>query len=148
MKATFLDEHGKEKPIVMGSYGIGVERIVACHIEQHHDKHGIVWSKVLAPFQVHLVVVNADNEKVVAVADKLYERLQESLIDALYDDRNDVSPGFKFKDADLLGMPWQIIVGEKHVVNGNVEIKERRTGKRDIIEIGKAVSLIEKYLET
>ncbi len=148
MHATFLDEHGKEKPIVMGSYGIGVERIIACHIEQHHDKYGIVWSKTLAPYQVHLVVVNADNEKVVSVADKLYERLQESLIEVLYDDRNDVSPGFKFKDADLLGMPWQIIVGEKHVVNGNVEIKERRTGKRDIIEIGKAVSLIEKYLET
>ena len=148
LHATFLDEHGKEKPIIMGSYGIGVERIVACHIEQHHDKNGIVWSKTLAPFQVHLVVVNADIEKVVAVAEKLYERLQESLIDVLYDDRNDVSPGFKFKDADLLGMPLQIIVGEKNVVNGNVEIKERRTGKREIIGIGKAVGLVEKHLET
>jgi len=148
LNATFLDEHGKEKPIIMGSYGIGVERIVACHIEQHHDKYGIVWSRTLAPFPVHLIVVNADNEKIVGVAERLYEKFQESLIDVLYDDRDDVSPGFKFKDADLLGMPLQVIVGEKNVVNGNVEIKERRTGKREIVEIGKAVSIVEKYLES
>ncbi len=148
MSATFLDERGKEKPIIMGSYGIGVERIVACHIEQHHDKFGIIWSRALAPFQVHLIVVNADNEKVVSTGERLYEKLQESLIDVLYDDRNDVSPGFKFKDADLLGMPLQIIVGEKNVIHGNVEIKERHTGKREILEISKAISYVEKYLES
>jgi prolyl-tRNA synthetase len=147
LKATFLDDDGKEKPIIMGSYGIGVERIIACHIEQYHDKFGIVWSKKLAPFHVHLVLVNSNNEKVVSVAENLYMKLQDAIIDVLYDDRNDVSPGFKFKDADLLGMPLQVIVGEKNVVNGNVEIKERATGKRDIIEIGKVISYVEKYLE-
>jgi prolyl-tRNA synthetase len=145
--ATFLDENGNERPIIMGSYGIGVERIIACHIEQHHDSHGIMWGKALAPFQVHLILVNAKTPEVVKVAEQLYQELQGDLIEVLYDDRDDVSPGFKFKDADLLGMPLQVIVGEKNVVNGKVEIKERRTGKRDVIEIGKVVSFVEKYLE-
>ncbi len=148
MHAYFLDETGKEKPIIMGSYGIGVERIIACHIEQNHDKFGMVWSKQISPFHVHLILVNSNNEKVVAVAESIYEKLGESLIDTLYDDRKEVSPGFKFKDADLLGMPLQIIVGEKNVVNGKIEIKDRRTGNREIVEIGKASAYVEKYLES
>ncbi len=148
LNAKFLDEDGKEKPIIMGSYGIGVERIIACHIEQYHDSAGIIWSKRLAPFHVHLILVNSDNEKIVGVAENLYTKLQESLIDVLYDERRNVSPGFKFKDADLLGMPLQIIVGEKNVVNGNVEVKERATGKRQIIELGKVVNYVEKNLES
>jgi prolyl-tRNA synthetase len=145
MKASFLDEHGKEKPIIMGSYGIGVERVIACHIEQSHDKNGIIWSKGLTPFHVHLVLVNANNEKVSAVAADLNEKLEALLLDVLFDDRADVSPGFKFKDADLLGMPLQVIVGEKNVANGNVEVKHRATGEREIIEIGKLVPYVEKY---
>lgn len=147
MHASFLEESGKEKPIIMGSYGIGVERIIACHIEQNHDKSGIIWGKALCPYHVHLVLVNSNNEKVVSVAEQLYERLGESLIDVLYDDRGDVSPGFKFKDADLLGMPLQVIVGEKNVANGKVEIKDRATGNREVIEIGKLVGYVEKWLE-
>ena len=145
MKASFLDEHGKEKPIIMGSYGIGVERVIACHIEQSHDKNGIVWTKGLTPFHVHLVLVNANNEKNAAVANDLNDQFEALLLDVLYDDRGDVSPGFKFKDADLLGMPLQVIVGEKHVANGNVEVKHRATGDREIIEIGKVVQYVEKY---
>ncbi|MBI1808249.1 MAG: proline--tRNA ligase [Ignavibacteria bacterium] len=148
LHAYYLDENGKERPIIMGSYGIGVERIIACHIEQSHDKNGIVWSKSLSPFHVHLVLVNSNNEKIVSVAESLYEKFQESLIDVLYDDRSDVSPGFKFKDADLLGMPLQVIVGEKNVSNGKIEIKDRATGKRDILEIGKVVNYVEKWLES
>jgi prolyl-tRNA synthetase len=148
MHAFYLDEGGKERPIIMGSYGIGVERIIACLIEQSHDKNGIIWTKTLAPYHVHLVLVNGNNEKVVAVAEQLYVKLQESLIDVLYDDRREVSPGFKFKDADLLGMPLQIIVGEKNVTNGKIEIKDRATGQREIIDIGGAVKHVEKYLES
>lgn len=147
MKATFLEESGKEKPIVMGSYGIGVERIIACHIEQNHDKFGIIWNRPLCPFHVQLILVNSNNEKVVAVAEQLYQRLGESLIDVLYDDRSDLSPGFKFKDADLLGMPLQVIVGEKNVTNGKVEIKDRATGNREVMDIGSVVSHVEKWLE-
>lgn len=146
LHATFLDEQGKEKPIIMGSYGIGVERIIACHIEQHHDAHGIIWSKALAPFHVHLILVNSNNAQVVSAAEALYQKLQDALIEVLYDDRSDVSPGFKFKDADLLGMPLQLIVGEKNVSAGKVEIKARSTGQRELLEAGKVVGYIEKYL--
>ena len=148
MHAYYLDERGKEKPIIMGSYGIGVERIMACYIEQNHDKNGIMWSKALSPYHVHLIQVNSNNEKVVQTAEHLYEKLQQSLVDVLFDDRNDVSPGFKFKDADLLGIPLQVIVGEKNLAHGNIELKERSTGKRDIVEIGKVVSYVEKFLES
>jgi prolyl-tRNA synthetase len=148
MHAYYLDENGKEKPIIMGSYGIGVERIMACYIEQNHDKHGIMWSKALSPYHVHLIQVNSNHEKVVQTAEHLYEKLQQSLVDVLFDDRNDVSPGFKFKDADLLGIPLQVIVGEKNLAHGNIELKERSTGKRDIVEISKVVSYVEKFLES
>jgi prolyl-tRNA synthetase len=148
LHAYYLDEKGKEKPIVMGSYGIGVERIIACHIEQNHDKYGIIWGKSIAPYHVHLMCVNANNEKVLSTAEHLYTKLQESLIDVLYDDRNDVTPGFKFKDADLLGMPLQIIVGEKNITSGKVEFKERKSGKRELVEVGKVVQFVEKYIES
>lgn len=146
--ATFLDENGKENPIIMGSYGIGVERIVACHIEQNRDKDGIIWDRNIAPYLVHIVLVQSNIERVVKLAEELYEKLENEFIDVLYDDRKDVTPGFKFKDADLLGMPLQVIVGEKNVVNGKVEIKERRTGKSELVEIGKVVDVVEKYQTT
>ncbi|MBI5022323.1 MAG: proline--tRNA ligase [Ignavibacteriales bacterium] len=148
LHAYYLDENGKEKPIIMGSYGIGVERIVACFIEQNNDQHGIVWNKALAPYHVHLIMVNSNNEKVVSTAENLYKKLQESLIEVLFDDRDNVSPGFKFKDADLIGIPLQIIVGEKNVSSGNVEVKMRSTGKREIIEIPKVCHYVEKFLES
>jgi prolyl-tRNA synthetase len=130
MHATFLDEHGKEKPIIMGSYGIGVDRIVACHIEQNHDEFGISWDPALAPFLFHLISVGTKSPLVVQTAEELYGKINEAGFEVLFDDRKEVSPGFKFKDADLLGMPYQVIVGEKNLAGGNIEIKERRTGKR------------------
>jgi prolyl-tRNA synthetase len=130
MKASFLDEGGKEQPIIMGSYGIGVERIVACHIEQHHDEDGIVWSKSIAPFSVHLICVNGNSEAVVRTSEDLYQKLTSKNIDVLFDDRTTVTPGVKFKDADLLGIPLQVIVGEKNLKNNQIELKERATGKR------------------
>jgi len=146
LKAYFLDENGKEQPIIMGSYGIGVDRIVACHIEQHHDSFGISWTQALTPFNVHLILVNSNSEPVAKVAETLYNGLNEAGIEVLYDDRRDVTPGFKFKDADLLGMPLQIIVGEKNVVHGRVELKERRTGSRETIEIEHVISHVGKCI--
>ena len=145
LKAYFLDESGKENPIIMGSYGIGVERIVACHIEQFHDEHGMIWTKALSPFHVHLILVNSNNEPVVKAAEKLYRQLSNAKIEVLFDDRKDASPGFKFKDADLLGMPLQVIVGEKNVLNGNVEVKDRATGKREILALDSAVESVQSY---
>jgi prolyl-tRNA synthetase len=147
LHAMFLDENGEMKPIIMGSYGIGVERIIACNIEQNHDKYGIIWGKEVAPYHVHLVLVNANVDSIIKVAEDIYERLEKHKVEVLYDDRKNVSPGFKFKDADLLGMPLHIIVGEKNVVNGKVEMKDRRTGERHIIAIEEVVEYVKKYDE-
>lgn len=130
MKANFLDEQGKENPIIMGSYGIGVERIIACHIEQHYDEYGIKWQKSIAPYDVHLICVNMNSETVVKKAEAVYAELSAQGIAVLFDDRTDASAGFKFKDADLLGMPLQVIVGEKNLKNNEIEMKDRNSGKR------------------
>ena len=128
MGATFLDEDGKERPIVMGSYGIGLARIAAAAVEQHHDDNGICWPASIAPFQVHLVLVRASDEGQKALAGDLYAQLSAEGFDVLYDDR-DMSPGIKFKDADLLGCPVQVVVG-KRAGEGVVELKERVSGER------------------
>lgn len=141
LKATYLDENGKSNPIIMGSYGIGIERIVACHIEQNHDANGIIWDKLLAPYPIHLVAVTK-NPEVLALAEKLYSELNASGIEVLFDDRVGISPGFKFKDADLLGMPYQVIIGEKNLALGKIEIKERRTGERSLVDVADAMERI------
>jgi prolyl-tRNA synthetase len=137
MGALFLDENGKENPIVMGSYGIGVERIIACYVEQHHDDKGIIWDKVLAPFQVNLLALNMKKENVIEASDKIYQELSDAGITVLYDDRIDAQAGFKFNDADLLGMPVQVIVGDKKLKENKVEVKVRETGERFDIEVEK-----------
>jgi len=128
MGALFLDEAGKEQPIVMGSYGIGLARIAAAAIEQHHDAAGIVWPTSLAPFDVHLVLVRASDEVQAALAEQLYAELAASGFEVLFDDR-DISPGIKFKDADLIGCPAQVVVG-KRATEGLVELKPRASGER------------------
>jgi len=130
LHANYQDEHGQDHPIIMGSYGIGIERILACHVEQHHDRDGIVWGRSLAPYDVHLIALRGRSDSVIREAETLYDRLRIAGVDVLFDDRTDVSPGFKFKDADLLGMPLQIIIGERTLSEGNVELKIRRTGDR------------------
>jgi prolyl-tRNA synthetase len=144
--ATYLDENGKAHPIIMGSYGIGIERILACHIEQNHDENGIIWQKSIAPFQVHLIAVGSKSKEVEETSNRLYELLTDDGVEVLFDDRKDISPGFKFKDADLLGMPFQVIVGEKNLTNGKIEIKERRTGERTLVEVESALERIQALL--
>lgn len=144
--AKFLDESGKEHSIIMGSYGIGVERIVACLIEQNHDSKGIKWPMEIAPFKVHLLGVNMKNDNVRSTADKIYYEFNESDIETLYDDRNDVSAGFKFNDADLLGMPLQVIIGEKNLAHNRVEIKNRATGEKQLVEIGQVLRTVQSLI--
>ncbi len=146
LHAVFLDENGKEQPIIMGSYGIGVERIVACHIEQNHDENGIMWDKDIAPFHVHLIAVNPTNVPLKKTADSLHDTFESLGIEVLYDDREDASPGFKFKDADLLGMPLQVIVGERNFKNGQIELKERRTNQRTLVAVDKVVEEVRAFL--
>jgi prolyl-tRNA synthetase len=128
--AMYLDEAGKERPIVMGSYGIGPARIVAAAIEQSADADGIVWPASIAPFQVHIVVVSLRDAGQVAAAETIYHACHAAGLDALLDDR-DERPGVKFKDADLLGMPVRVTVGNTLAKEGVVEIKERRAPRRE-----------------
>ena len=137
MAAKFIDEKGEEHPIIMGSYGIGVERIMACFIEQHHDDKGIVWEKPLAPFDVHLIALNLKNELVASTSEKIYNELMQNGISVLFDDR-EAAAGFKFNDADLLGMPIQIVIGEKKLKDNKVELKIRKVNQRldvDLTEV-------------
>jgi prolyl-tRNA synthetase len=133
--------------VIMGSYGIGIERIIACHIEQNHDENGIMWDKSLAPYLVHVIPVNMNGKEIVLQANQIYKRFVESGVETILDERENLSAGFKFKDADLLGMPFQIIVGEKGLKNGQVEVKRRRTGERMMIPIDTVVDEVKKLLK-
>ncbi len=124
MKAVYLDAAGKEQEMIMGCYGIGVSRIVAATIEQSHDDNGIIWPVALAPFKVIIVPVNVSDEKVMSVAESLYKELGGAGIEVLMDDR-DERAGIKFKDADLIGIPYRVTIGEKNLKDGKVEFKAR-----------------------
>jgi prolyl-tRNA synthetase len=126
LKATYLNDQGKEQTLWMGCYGIGVGRTAAAAIEQNHDEKGIVWPRPLAPFQVHIIAVNYSEPEVQEASDRIYRFLHEMGVETLLDDRSD-RPGVKFKDADLLGLPLQIIVGPKNLKEGTVEFKFRKT---------------------
>ena len=128
MGATFLDEQGKEKPLVMGCYGIGVGRTMAAAIEQHNDANGIIWPPSIAPFEVVVVPVQAKNAEQLRYAETIYEELKKSGVDALLDDRTE-RVGVKFKDCDLIGYPVRITIGPKTLEEGDIEVKVRKSGE-------------------
>jgi prolyl-tRNA synthetase len=144
--ATFLDENGKSHPIIMGSYGIGVERVLACYLEQNFDDNGIVWDKTLAPFQIHLVGLNMKSELVSTKSNELYDDLTNEGYAVLFDDRLDASAGFKFNDADLLGMPLQLVVGERNLKENMVELKNRRSGEKFKVTLSELKDKIKEFL--
>ena len=129
----FLDEDGEQKPYIMGCYGIGISRIIMAAIEQRHDKDGIIWSKHLAPFDIHIVLVDMSNEAQVAAAEKVYTKMKEAGFEVLLDDRNERA-GVKFMDADLIGLPIRLTVG-KGITNGMVEFKNRQTGETQDVKL-------------
>jgi prolyl-tRNA synthetase len=138
--ATFSDEDGREQPYWMGCYGIGVSRAMAVIAEEHHDDAGLVWPPEVAPFAVHLLALGLGRSPAVAeAADKLYDQLVAAGVDVLYDDR-DLSPGVQFADADLLGVPIQLIVGARGLARGVVERKWRSSGERDEIGVDEVAS--------
>jgi prolyl-tRNA synthetase len=145
LKANYLDESGGEKPIVMGSYGIGPARIAAAAIEQGNDENGMIWPLSIAPYHVMVLPVNVKDAKSMDTAEELYAALEEKGFEVLMDDR-DERAGSKFKDADLIGIPWRIIIGEKNLKEGMVEVKERKTGHVEKVKIDEAVARIEKKL--
>ncbi|WP_457644470.1 proline--tRNA ligase [Persephonella sp.] len=133
LKAYFVDKDGREKPIVMGCYGIGVSRLMAAAVEQSHDENGIIWPESIAPFKLHILALNMKDNQIKTVAEDIYTKAKEKGIEVLFDDR-DISPGAKFKDADLIGIPYRIVVG-RGVKNGKVEIQTRKDGKKEEIDI-------------
>ena len=141
MGCTFLDVDGQEKPMTMGCYGIGVTRIVAAAIEQNHDKDGIAWPVPLAPFEVAILELQQDDPKLVGLCEKLYAELAAAGIDVLYDDR-DERPGVKFKDADLIGVPFRIAVGKKGLAEGVVELKRRAAPEVRKVPIAEIAALV------
>ena len=141
MKCNFLDTDGKEKPMTMGCYGIGVTRIAAAAIEQNHDKDGIVWPVAIAPFEVALLSLQAGDPQVTEVAERLYAELGKAGLEVLFDDR-DERPGVKFKDADLIGLPYRIAVGKKGVAEGVVELKARRGVEVLKVKIDEVVAMV------
>jgi prolyl-tRNA synthetase len=147
LQANFLDEKGNEKPIIMGSYGIGIERIFACYLEQNHDEFGIIWNKALSPYQISLIAVNSNVESVRTKSEEIYKLLESKGIDTLFDDRMGLSPGFKFKDADLIGIPLQVLVSEKNLKERKIELKVRGTKERFIVNADNIVESIQRKLE-
>ncbi len=147
MNAKFLDKDGKEKYFIMGCYGIGVGRTLAAIIEEHNDKYGIKWPISVAPFEVEIVPLNMSDKATVEVTEKIYNELLDSEIEVLMDDRNDVSAGVKFNDADLIGIPVQIIVGRALKKEGKLEIKDRDSGEKALIEVENVVEYVRKMIE-
>ncbi|OEU67192.1 MAG: proline--tRNA ligase [Desulfovibrio sp. S3730MH75] len=129
MDATFLDENGKSKPMIMGCYGIGVSRIMASAIEQNHDENGAIFPPAIAPFELCLISLGGKDAAVAEKAEELYAQLMEMGIDVAYDERKE-RPGVKFADADLIGYPMQLVLGGKGLKNGIVEAKNRKTGEK------------------
>jgi len=142
---NFTDQNNKERLVVMGCYGIGLDRLMACVVEQNHDQRGIVWPKELSPFQAHLIEVKSQKSKVKSQSEKLYYSLQRAGIDVLYDDR-DESPGVKLKDADLIGIPIRLIVSERTLSEHSVEMKMRDEKKIRLIKQDKIIPEILKIL--
>ncbi len=144
--ATYLDDKGEEKEIVMGCYGIGVGRTVAAAIEQSYDENGIIFPMPLAPFQVIILPVNMKVDLIRGSAEELYQDLLNRGVEVLFDDREE-TPGVKFKDADLIGIPLRVTLGEKNLKKGLVEIKKRKTGEILLVKKVEAVSKIEEMIK-
>ncbi len=147
MNAHVLDKNGRKQAMLMGCYGIGISRIVAAAIEQSHDDKGIVWPDPIAPFQVVLLALNTKKSaEVRSTADALYEKLTLTGVEVLYDNR-DVRPGIMFADADLLGIPHQIVVGDKGLAKGVIEYRQRKTGDSQEIELDDIESFINTQIK-
>ncbi len=139
MNALFTDRDGKRKPIIMGCYGIGVSRLMGTIVEIHHDEKGIIWPSSVAPFDIHLISLKSGdekiNKKIKENSEKLYKELEKTGKQVLYDDRENKSAGEKFADADLIGIPYRLVVSEKTLKNDNVEIKKRNENKIKLVKI-------------
>jgi prolyl-tRNA synthetase len=145
MGANFLDKDGELKPVIMGSYGIGVGRLLGCVAEEHRDERGLIWPVTIAPYQVHLVALTAGGGQAGEVAERLYAELQAAGVEVVYDDREE-SPGVKFNDADLIGAPLRLTVGERGLKRGGVELKRRDSAEVALVPPDEAVARVQAEL--
>ena len=146
MKAVYLDKDGQEKIMIMGCYGIGIGRTVAAGIEQNYDENGIVWPMPLAPYHVIITPVNVNEKNIMDAAENLYNSIKALGIDVIFDDR-DERAGVKFKDAELIGIPLRITIGQKNLSQGNVELKIRKTGENKLYSLQEIVQKIKQIIE-
>ena len=146
--ATFLDPDGRQQPVIMGCYGIGVGRLMAAAIEQNHDDKGIIFPTPIAPYQAHLVGLNLAQPEVAEAADALYEELWDQGIECLYDDRTDQSAGVKFNDADLLGLPVRLVISPRNLQQGAVEMKGRTEEEAKMVPLDRVVQDIRQRLDS
>jgi len=143
LNATYLDENGQPQLVFMGSYGIGLDRLMAIIVELYHDEDGIVWPDSVAPYQVYLMHIGKGDE-VIETADKVYRELQAAGFEVLYDDR-DASAGVKFKDADLIGIPWRVAVGARGLAEGGVEVKRRNQRERQFVPVAELAGYLRRH---
>ncbi len=146
MDCRFQDADGTEQPMIMGCYGLGVGRTLAAAVEQNHDDKGIIWPLPLAPYEVVLVVLNADKPEIVEAAEELYIQLRDAGIDVLFDDRPE-RPGVKFNDMDLIGFPVRVVVGKRGLENGEIELSLRSDGEKQLTPIADLVPAVQDLLE-
>jgi prolyl-tRNA synthetase len=146
MNATFLDADGKEKLFIMGCYGIGVGRTLQAIIEKFHDEKGIIWPMNIAPFKVEVIPINTSDEEIISSAQKIHDELENAGIETLLDDRTDLSAGEKFNDADLIGIPLQVIVGRSLKKEGKFEVKIRSTNERFTLNFDETVKFIKEKI--
>ena len=147
MGATFMDEDGKEKPLIMGCYGVGVSRSLAAVVEQHNDEHGIVWPVSVAPYEVAVIPLDPKKEECATVCEQIVDGLCAEGIEVVVDDR-DERPGFKFADNDLMGFPYQVVLGKRGLKNGTVELKDRATGEREDVAIDEVVAKVAELVKS
>ena len=143
--AEFVDEKEERHPMIMGCYGIGVNRIIAGLAETQHDANGLIWPLAVAPYEVLLIPLNVAEAETNALSDRFYGELQAAGIDVLVDDR-DARPGFKFKDADLIGIPLRVIIGGKGLKDGVVEVKWRTDAEATKVPVADAVQTVIKLI--
>jgi prolyl-tRNA synthetase len=146
LEAFYIDEKGESHPIVMGCYGIGLGRLLAATIEQHYDDKGVVWPMLIAPYQVYLCPLYREGTEVAAIADSLYEKLETAGLEVLFDDREE-SPGVKFNDADLLGMPFRITVSPRTLEKKSVELKRRSEKDSELVPVEDIVARLKEFIE-
>ncbi|MGC9603354.1 MAG: aminoacyl--tRNA ligase-related protein [Minisyncoccia bacterium] len=140
----FKDKSGKNQPVTMASYGIGVDRLMATIVETHHDERGIIWPDEAAPFRVHLLMIGEGTPELQKFADSVYNHLVKDGVEVLFDDRAGLSAGEKFFDADLLGMPWRAVVSEKTMVQEKIEIKKRNGKESKLVKVQDFVKEVKK----